>query len=513
MIPLAPLGRAAAAAGVALLLAGCAARGGLPPRPAPEALAPGSPLRSASLEEADAWLRHLLMRGEHDAALELLGSRAAPRDRLVRELQRGAVLRAAGRYAESNAALDRAEREVEARYTRSLRRAAGSVLLNDRALEYVPSPSERAMIPFYRMLNHAALGSPAAALVEARKAGALSAEREGRDGCTGEGFLAYVSGLMYQAAGERNDALVSFRRSQRDFDACGEEGVPPPAALGADLYAAARALGVSEVADSAAARYGLSPVPAGEAGELVLVVEQGWVAHRVERDLHVPLFPEEVEGVEAGNTGALAEAAGRVSARLLESEVRRAAWGMHDDDLAAARWAEGAHLLKLSWPVHRLEASRPAGVRVAVGDTAVAAPLVEDVSSDVVREFEEGRGWIVTRTVARALSRYLLAREAEEKVGGEEWGWIVRRLLNLVGNALERADTRSWTLLPDRISVARLSLPPGEHAVRVELLSSGGGVEVLDLGMVAVRPGERVFRSVRVWGTEQGDDPRFALEP
>jgi hypothetical protein len=35
----------------------------------------------------------------------------------------------------------------------------------------------------------------------------------------------------------------------------------------------------------------------------------------------------------------------------------------------------------------------------------------------------------------------------------------------IVWEAAESADTRCWGLLPDRIQVLRLELPPGEHVV------------------------------------------------
>jgi uncharacterized protein len=39
--------------------------------------------------------------------------------------------------------------------------------------------------------------------------------------------------------------------------------------------------------------------------------------------------------------------------------------------------------------------------------------------------------------------------------------------------ALDRPDTRSWTMLPDRVLVARLPVAPGSHTVDVGF---GGGV-------------------------------------
>ncbi|HEX2091774.1 MAG TPA: hypothetical protein VHG28_05195 [Longimicrobiaceae bacterium] len=515
-----PLLRAAAGGALLLTLAGCAAGRGFPRRPAPESLPPASPLRSATLPETDAWLRHYLVTGAYDSAVRVLdaGARTAPRDPLVRMLQLGVVLHQAGRHAESNDAFEWAEREAEERITRSVSRGVGSLVVNDGMLEYVPSPSERAMIPYYRMLNYLALGSRDESLVEARKASALLAERDTKaEIACDEAFLGYLSGLVYQAAGERNDALVSLRRSERAFDACGGEGeIARPAAFGMDLFRAASELGVREVADSARTRYRLdSGATAGRTADLVLLVEHGWVAHRWEQDVHVPVYPEEVDGVEEDDEAVAA--AGRISARLLGELMDEVRWGEGYHEHPTVQVADalsGAHILRFAWPVYRLEASRPAELRVLVDDSVAAVSTVEDLSSRVVRDFERRRPMVITRAVGRGVLKYLAAREVErraEKKGGEAAGFFAARLMNLAGNLLERADTRSWALLPDRISLARVVLPPGEHRVRIEVRRGGWSeaVDTLDLGVVTVQPGERVFRSRRVWGEEQGDEGRF----
>ena len=86
-------------------------------------------------------------------------------------------------------------------------------------------------------------------------------------------------------------------------------------------------------------------------------------------------------------------------------------------------------------------------------------------------------------------------REEAEEEGGDTAGDIVGILANAVNVATERADTRAWLGLPHRIWLARLRVPPGQHAVTVDI----AGLGEVDLGPVDVRPGERVFVSYRVF--------------
>jgi tetratricopeptide (TPR) repeat protein len=511
--------------------------------------APGemSPLYSRTLERGDAWLRHYLMEGKPDSAAALLrdGASTAPRDALLRRLQLGLVLHRAGKYAESNQAFEWAEQEADRRYGRSVTQTAGSLVINDRVVSYVPSRPEMAMIPYYRMLNYLALGSRDEALVEARKAGAYL-ERLGRKGeapCVGDGFVLYFTGLVQQSAGERGDALVSFRQAERAFDACGgRDGAAAPAELGEDLFRTARAVGVGEVADSARRRYGLKVLPAEPGpgtGELVLLVEHGWVAHRTETDLEFPLYPTDLSYLDDDDDdhrdARLWTAAGDVTTRLSAQVAAATAANVSSGSSRAGRWpapgpggphrqshrdftdgVDDFYLLRLAWPELRLESCSAPGVRVVVADSldgpvVSEAPVVGDVSGGVARAFAGARAGMVTRMVARGLTRYMMVRGVEDKVeekSGRFAGWLAGALTNFAGNAMERADTRSWSLLPDRVSVVRFALPAGEHPVRIEVLGEDGSVAgTVDLGRVTIPAGGTVFRSERVWGRAMRELP------
>ncbi|HYW08514.1 MAG TPA: hypothetical protein VE913_16260, partial [Longimicrobium sp.] len=410
--------RAAVAVLLAVALAGCAGGGHYPARPAPETLAAGSPLLSESLGPTDAWLRHYLMTDKADSALSLLRrERVAPRDALLRHLQLGVVLHHAGEWAESNAAFEWAEGEAERRYTRSVTQSAAMLLVNDGVVAYTPPPAEMAMIPYYRMLNYLALEDGAESVVEARKANAyLERIRQGAgEPCVGEGFVQYLTGLVYDGAGERRDALVSYRQAERGYDSCSGGAVPAP--LGADLYRAARAAGVADVADSAAARYRVAGTAVNGGGELVVLVEQGWVAHRAPTDIHLPIPRNEMEALESGDAGLITEAAGRLSAHLLGNVMEQARWGSTTDERYQLEdAANGAYIMKMAWPASRLEACAPRSIRLVVnGDTVEPPASASDLSAAVTRRWDAQRPGMLSRMVARGLTKYVVGRAAERK--------------------------------------------------------------------------------------------------
>jgi len=507
----------ALAPALALALAACAPGAGAYPRmPAPEQLPANSPLLSRTLGRTDAWLRHYVMEGHADSAALMLDeqSKVRPRDELVRQLQLGLVYHFAGKWEASNAAFEWAETEAQNRWTRSAAQQAGQFIVNDGVVDYVPPAGEMALLPYYRMLNYLALGSSDGALVEARKAsdwlGRLS---DRKDPCVGDGFVHYLAGLAFRGAGERNDALVSYRNAERSFVACGgKDQAEAPEWLGAELYRAAVDAGVRSVADSAASRYRLAHAatqPAAETAQLVVFVENGWVAHRASEDIHVPVFRDELKEADSGSTG---DVAARIVARLVGNVQEQAYWGEALDErpeLQLAAALGGGYVMRLAWPGYRLEAADAPAVRVVVDSAqAVDAPVVEDVSAAMLRRWQAERPGMFTRMVGRGVVKLVATHEVERAATkkDETLGWITGRALNLAGNLLERADTRSWTLLPNRISVARFTLPAGEHTIRVEVTDEAGAVSrTIDLGRVSLQPGGTLVLNRRVWGDEMGD--------
>ncbi|MQA91328.1 MAG: hypothetical protein GEU90_14050 [Gemmatimonas sp.] len=508
------------------ILVGCASSGHLLDRPALESLPLNSPLRVSTLSDGDAWLRHYLVLGELDDAVEMLAPDGPEvvSDDVLYDLQAAIVLREAGEFGLSNRALERAEAEAEQRRVTSVSRTAGSWLLSEGLLSYVPSPGESAMIPYYRMMNHVALGDLEAAAVEARRISALllDSDDEGVRQCREHGMLHYLAALVFEAAFESNDAMVSLRQADASFEHCPGGRASAPESLGADLLRLADILDFDEVADSAIARYpGLERGPAGaELGEVVVVLERGFVSHLTEAAIHVPIFEEEIEDLESGDKDGIAAAAATVTARLVNNFSELGQWGHSWDDhvgVQVAQALDGAHILKLAWPTVVDEGTmRRPSIRLRVGaDTAEADPL-GDISAVIARELEETRTAMLARLVTRVVAKYLISREVERKAeeeGGELLGFVTGRLANFAANESERADTRSWTLLPDEVALVRLTLPAGTRDVSIETLSpSGRRLKVIDLPQVEVAAGKITIVGARLWKEDDGEnEPAIVL--
>jgi hypothetical protein len=132
----------------------------------------------------------------------------------------------------------------------------------------------------------------------------------------------------------------------------------------------------------------------------------------------------------------------------------------------------------------------------------VAKPAMRgSVSGAVTDEFEDQLGGILIKMVARTALKYELARGIEKELDkkNELLGEIAFLTANAAAALFERADTRSWHLLPDEVSVVRLRLPAGVHPLTLHVETEGDGTHVIDLGEVDVRDRSVHVLSARVW--------------
>jgi hypothetical protein len=200
----------------ALALAGAAALGGC--ARATRALARPYVLAPTGLEVPEQALRDALAAGRWDDAARRAASErgGGPSDPLLRALYAGTAEFYAGRYARSAEAFDRAGRLADERFTKRVSRGAAALLTNDRALPYLPGDNERLMAGYYGTLAYLHAGDLEGAAVEARRlALALQRADDRRDPMDRSlrAALRYLTGAVFEAAGDREDADVAYRNA------------------------------------------------------------------------------------------------------------------------------------------------------------------------------------------------------------------------------------------------------------------------------------------------------------
>ncbi len=486
---------------------------------------PDSPFTSRSISRYDAALRHYVVAGD-STMLDRI-EEAGPADRLVRFLNRGLYLHRLGRFAESNSALQEAEALAEQRYSRSISQSIAAFMVSDQVLDYTPPAHERAMIHYYGMLNYLALGDLEEALVEARRANnylyRYNQDNAGHRSFSNDGLVQYMAGLLHWSGGDDNDALVSLRQADLAFDNYrARYGIDAPPGFGRDLYRLAQRVGVPEVADMAVSKYRYEPDTATTAnrglGELLVIIENGFVAHRAEEKLYIPITRREKRAIASGSVDSILFATANILVRTVvfmnqASREARSYLQEYEGLVILGSMALDADLLSFAWASYQLDAHGATDVSAVVnGVEAQQAVVVNDLSAIAARDYEEQKPKILGRMVARGLFKEVTASKVESTArdrAGPIVGLLARLGLRTAATLTERADRRSWSLLPAEVRVARFTLEPGPHAVSLRVRDSGGRVRVVDLGEVVVRPGELTVSSAFVTGDNSGHLARF----
>jgi hypothetical protein len=438
----------------------------------------------------------LISARDYAAAVEALDETAiasSSNDRFLYRVQRGHLLHLAGEYKASNREFEIAVDALRELEPFSLSETVSDYTLNEAARAYHGEDFERAYVHYYMALNYLAMDDLEEALVECRRVDQVFRELDGRYAeDTGryqdDGFIRYLTGLIYEARGERDAAFIDYRKAVLDYRGEGgaATGMRVPSGLLRSFVCNGRARGrdedVAAVVDSVDVTCDEEP-----SGEIVVLIESGWAPYKREAALRVPIVRDRVPraywehpDLEAVIKIAVPELesvpveAGGYSVAIVDSasdEERTVAFAERAQDIdALSRWTLARRLPALT-------------ARSAIRTTLKAVAVVKAQEAR-----EKGR------------------EEQEEK--GETRGWLARifdfavdHVVPVVVGETEQADTRSWITLPSEIWIARARVDPGEYELVVEVTAKGDRRCLSrSLGRVRVGRGGKVFRSCRLVG-------------
>lgn len=441
-------------------------------------------------------LRPQVAAGDFEAALQTVENESGSKDRLLYHMERGLILHFSGRHQESNVDFARAEQIAEELYSQSLTEGALSLFTNDTAISYRARPYEMAMVPYYKALNYLYLGHLQEAQVEARRASLLlaryvDATLEGvreEDGdefrkIRNNAFLLYFSAMLYDSEGEVNDAFIAYRNAAIAYQANQSLlGVEIPPELGQDLVRVGRRLGFEDELEQLkqtcpAVFSGLeeSVWPPGK-GEVVLLLETGFVAHKTQYRFDFPIFEGSAYEDDAYWGWEIYYGLGNIHA------------------FAAGHKVE--YWVSVAAPELQDAPGDYGGARVSseVSGTWIPTRRVANLNREARITFDAEKPSIFFKTIVRGLTKYLATR------GLKKESQVLGTLANIFGAVTETADTRSWLTLPENVHLARLSLPEGVHEIQVEILDTlGHPIVTQTLEGVEVQAGRWTFINQRVF--------------
>lgn len=367
----------------------------------------------------------------------------------------GAVNSMLGNYEQSNNWFEKAYIFGEDHRKNALNYAA-SFLTNPKITTYPGEDHEHLYVNYYKALNYLKLGNLEAALVEARRMNIrlnqLSDKYKSDNKFQKDAFIYLLTGLIYDASGETNNAFISYRNAYNTYkdEYAQRFGIAPPAQLKKDLLRTAKALGFQTELEQYEKEFGFKAPeidPKKNARALFL-----W---------HNGLGP--VKDEWAINFVIVKGAGG---AFVFQNEELGLAFDFpvgNGDDRASL---SGLRTLRIVFPKY---VSRETVFNNAVlqwNGGYQKMEIVEDVDQ-VARQFLKQR---MLKELGESLLRVALKKAAEAAIREQNEGLAVAA--SIVNMATEQADTRNWQTLPHEIYYSWVEAAPGDANLKLKLNSS-----------------------------------------
>ncbi|MGE3814106.1 MAG: COG3014 family protein [Nitrospiraceae bacterium] len=437
-----------------------------------------------------------------DAVIEQAEKEYGSRSRLLYQMDRGMTLHLAGEYVRSNVELEKADREVERLYTRSIRGETAAFLTNDTLLPYEGDPYEHVMINVIKALNYAGLGQLTEALVEARqidhRLNVLSDRAKSKDSYRDDAFARYLSGVLYEASGDINNAFIAYRNAYEAYDAARAwSRVPPPSMLHADLLRTSEALHLNQEFEEYRRQFPgatwMSHDMQQQLAQVVVIGYNGRAPRKEDQFFDLPISLDALQLVLL-NKGVI---------HYSNRQPNRAA-----DSLL---YGLNGRVVRVALPRLIPQKSQVSYEEVTVTGKAGApytahSQLMQNTTALAEKALSERFAGLATKAVARAAVKFAAAeaatRGAQQAVNKDDAPWVglaVALLTKGLAVASEESDKRSWRTLPDEIQIARLWVPAGDYDVRIKPVGAGMGGAVAEKTIsIMLKEGETKFFIERV---------------
>lgn len=381
--------------------------------------------------------------------LDESGLKNQNRNRLLYNLERAMILDRMGQGEKARKLLLDADKIADELYTVSVSRTAASFVYNDSATDYSGEDYEKVAIHTQLALSYIGSLDLPAARVEARKINSKLQELnqhydDHKNRYAEDAFARYLAGLIYEARGEWDDAIIDY----------------------------AKAIGLYRGAFSEFARDGV-PRDLVEAQARLLVMrgrqDQLNTLQKQFPQTLTPAFIAQLKSKDQMDTGEVV-----VLHELGSIAVKRAS-----EFLIPV----GKHVIRLSFPVIQrsdIDFAGATGFTDLTSGKFYSGDNTSDMDAIASYTLEDRRGRLVAKAAARLIAKAQLTDQAEKQFG--PIGWLIGNIYSAV---TETADTRGWTLLPKGYFVTRARLPVGERSLKV---STGGRIGSIE--KVTIKKGQ-----------------------
>ena len=143
---------------------------------------------------------------------------------------------------------------------------------------------------------------------------------------------------------------------------------------------------------------------------------------------------------------------------------------------------DGVVIIPLSFPVIKSASQVVVPPTLTVAGQQLPVETLTNTDTMARRLLKDQMAGIILRTMIRATLKSVVQEQANKA------HWLAGLIANVLTVGTEQADDRSWRTLPERISIARATLPPGKHLIEFQSNAGSHRSEVAIGGRFSIVP-------------------------
>ena len=385
-----------------------------------------------------------------------------------------------GNYKES--AFDKAEKIYDDLYTHSVTNEAAAIVTNDNIRPYRARPFEVLVLHEMQIMNYLAQRDIDGAMVEVSRAQKAMTElyQKDNDKTNDNGFLRYLTAIVYEMAGEPDEAAIAYYKTVRAYDE-NILNLPKEARefvienlIRSDREDDLKKLKLDNSIETTKAKavydLGQEIIIVGYAGHGPILTELKMSGTYVNGGMLNLTYKDSKTGkITSSNIGAPPVAGAS------NGETFHISFALPE-----------AHSFKSLVQRFNVTVDNKSGLR-----TEKVMALDKELEMNLKDDFAN----TMTRTAIRVVLRTIAAQAAKKAMKSDNaiLNLFTSISTDIAQDQMEKADLRIALFLPNSIQMTRIPVEPGSHEVSVAAEGETGTVKVFNFGSVPVKKGEKKF--------------------
>ena len=387
-----------------------------------------------------------------------------------------------GNYKESAQNFDKAEKIYDDLYTHYVTNEAAAIVTNDNIRPYRARPFEVLVLHEMQIMNYLAQRDIDGAMVEVSRAQKAMTElyQKDNDKTNDNGFLRYLTAIVYEMAGEPDEAAIAYYKTVRAYDE-NILNLPKEARefvienlIRSDREDDLKKLKLDNSIETPKAK------AAYDLGQEIIIV--GYAGHG-------PILTELKMSGTYVNGGMLNltykdSKTGKITSSNIGAPPVAGASNGETFHISFA--LPEAHSFKSLVQRFNVTVDNKSGLR-----TEKVMALDKELEMNLKDDFAN----TMTRTAIRVVLRTIAAQAAKKAMKSDNaiLNLFTSISTDIAQDQMEKADLRIALFLPNSIQMTRIPVEPGSHEVSVAAEGETGTVKVFNFGSVPVKKGEKKF--------------------